>query len=95
MATDNTLLCDCKFVHAILIAMHVVLRNIFSRFSRNSEAKASEFVENLEEMSYKIPVFKLLFQIILTYNSLKGHFMKRLTSEEFIIKLRIKVTIFV
>ena len=36
--------------HARLITMYVVLRNISSRFSSNSEALTSELLENLEEM---------------------------------------------
>ena len=36
--------------HSKHIAMHIVLRNISSRFSRNTKADSSKLLENLEEM---------------------------------------------
>ena len=54
------LLCDWRFEHAKHNTMHVVLKKHFSRFSSNSEANASELLENLEEMklSSKPPSLK-------------------------------------
>ena len=39
-AADNTLVCGWKLEHAKLITIHIVPRNISSRFSSNSEAFA-------------------------------------------------------
>ena len=50
-ASDNTLLCDSIYKPAKNITVDMYYRrNISSRFSGNSEAKASELPENLEEI---------------------------------------------
>ena len=51
-ATGNILLCgrDLKLLYYWLINIAVYIRgNISSRFSNNSEAKASELLENFEK----------------------------------------------
>ena len=48
--TGSTSVCDRRFEPADNITAHVVQRKHRSRFSSNSEAFASELLENVEEM---------------------------------------------
>ena len=48
--TCNTTSLVVRFESLTGIVVHIVLGNIPSRFSRNSEAVASEFQENIEEV---------------------------------------------
>ena len=50
IAMGNTPVCVLRSELAGNINVHVVQRSIYSRFSSNSEANASELLENIEEM---------------------------------------------
>ena len=47
---ENTLACGSRFEHAKHITLHVVSRKYFFNISRNSEANASESLENIKEI---------------------------------------------
>ena len=50
MSTANTIQCSWTIEIGVYLIVHVdTEENIFPRFSRNSEANASEFIENLEK----------------------------------------------
>ena len=50
IGTGETLLCGCKYEHTETIIMYVIPRKHSSIVSSNSEANASELLENLEDM---------------------------------------------
>ena len=71
-----------KFNSAKYITIHIVIRNITSRFSRNSEAFASNLPENIEEMfigtTYKMRLLTNLNPIQNGYTACFGTFEQNL-----------------